>query len=432
MKTWIANIVYGLAAMAYLPVLGYQMAFQGKNRRGWGERFGRIGLMPTSRPRVWVHAVSLGEVNATTRLVEKLAERFPDHEIVISSTTDTGYARACSLFGEQRVFRYPLDFSWVIRRVLDRVGADLIVLMELEVWHNLVRIAAGRGVRVAVANGRLTERSAKWLARLGPMARSMMSELAWVGTQDSTIAARFKSLGVSPDRVEVTGSMKWDTVTLSDAVDGAEALAAAIGLCDAPPLWVCGSTGPGEEEIILDAYRSLADAGESVILAIVPRKPERFGQVARIIRQRSFECIRRMDRPDGTPPPKRVKAGDVILGDTMGELRKFYALATVVFVGRSMVAMGGSDPMEAAAIGKPIVVGPHTKNFALPIASLAERNAACVVTSALELADAVRKYCCDAEASCRAGTAARDVVRQNQGATDATIEALGRLMEPDN
>ncbi|MCH7526873.1 MAG: hypothetical protein IID39_05505 [Planctomycetes bacterium] len=210
-----------------------------------------------------------------------------------------------------------------------------------------------------------------------------------------------------------------------DTVDGADTLAAALGLDAGVPLWVCGSTGPGEEAIILDAYRALLDSGVAIILAVVPRKPERFDQVARLIRQRSFDCIRRTDRPKGCP----TKPGQVVLGDTMGELRKFYALATVVFVGRSMVPLGGSDPMEAAALAKPILVGPHMGNFAMPVTCLRRCNALVEVTSVQELANAVRNVCSDPEAARRAGAAARNVVSENQGATDATVEALARLID---
>ena len=463
---WLLNLVYVLAGLAYLPVLAYQILVQDKNRRGWGER---LGYLPTiqmlrsaqhdSRPargRIWLHAVSLGEVNATPQLVEKLTRRFPDHQIVVSSTTDTGYARACRLYGRQHVFRYPLDFSWVTRRVLDRIDPELIVLVELEVWPNLVELATRRDVRVAVVNGRLTQRSARRLARLGSITRSMFGRLAWVGAQDTEIASRFEAMGVPGERVTATGSLKWDTATVTDSVDGADALADALNIDPKRPLWVCGSTGPGEEPIILDAYRSLLDDGVSLWLAIVPRKPERFDEVARLIGRRAFPCVRRSEAPDGgrprrncglndcnrqssivnrqfvdggAPPRGNPAGGDeVILGDTMGELRKFYALASVVFIGRSLVSMGGSDPMEAAALGKPIIAGPHMDNFRLPVEALRARNALSVVSTADALAAEVARCCGDVEIAERAGASARAVVIDHQGATDLTVNALATLI----
>lgn len=422
----LVNLAYFLAAIAYLPILCYQMLAQGKNRRGWGERFGHIRLRPAAQPRIWLHAVSLGEVNVTPRIVEQLATRFPYREIVVSTTTDTGYARACQLYGCDRVFRFPLDFTWVVRRVLDRVNADLIVLIELEVWHNLVRLATRRGIPVAVINGRLTQHSADRLARLGGFTRSMFADLAWVGTQDAEIAERFKRLGTPAERVAIVGSMKWDTV--SDSVDGADELAAAVGIDRNRPLWVCGSTGPGEEAMILDAYRLVLDRGVRPTLAIVPRKPERFDEVARLIDRRSLPCVRRSQSSNNVP-----KAADaVVLGDTMGELRTFYTLATVVFVGRSLVPMGGSDPMEVAALGKPIVAGPHMENFRVPVDYLRERGALSTVSTSDELAAEVFRYCHDPACALEAGRAARAVVLQHQGATTATATALERLVATGN
>ena len=441
---WLADLVYLIGAVFYLPVLVYQMLAQGKNRRGWRQRFGHWSIRLGGRRRIWIHAVSLGEINATPVLVGELERRLPDCRVIISTTTDTGYARACKLYGSERVFRYPLDFSRVVSRVLKRVQPALIVLIELEVWYNLVRTATRRGVPVAVVNGRLTERSRRRFARLGPVARAMFGDLAWVGAQDETIARRFVDLGTPGDRVEVTGSLKWDTTTVADTIDGADELAAALGIDAEVPVWVCGSTGPGEEALILDACATLLEAGVSLRLAVVPRKPERFDEVADLIRRRGYRCIRRSQLqvstfaiPGGLKSETRntgavVETADaaqvVILGDTMGELRKFYCLARAVFVGRSLVPMGGSDPMEAAALAKPIIVGPHTDNFAAPVAALAEVESLSVVHGADELAVAVRQLMADPRAACAKGRRAQQVVRDKQGATDRNVDRLVGLM----
>jgi len=427
---FLADLAYLIGAVLYLPVLCYQMVVQKKNRRGWGQRLGQWPIGRPARPRVWVHAVSLGEINATPLLVGQLEARLPDHDIVISTTTDTGYARACKLFGPERVFRYPLDFSWVVARVLDRVQPSLIVLIELEVWYNLVRLAARRGVPVAVVNGRLTERSRRRFGLIGPLARGMFGRLAWVGAQDEPIAARFRELGVPADRVEVTGSVKWDTTTLADSVDGARQLAAAMGISDEVPLWVGGSTGPGEEAILLEAYDALAGDGREVTLAVVPRKPERFNEVAELIRGRGHACLRRSEHPDEQRPADPAAGKPpVLLGDTMGELRRFYSLAQAVFVGRSLVPMGGSDPMEVAALAKAVIVGPHTENFAAPVDALRQAGALRVVHDAAELAAAVRELIDDPDGARDRGRLARQVVRDNQGATERTVDRLVSLVQ---
>ncbi len=425
---WIANLVYFFAAIVYTPVLAYQIVRQGKNRRGWRERFGHVDVPPREGRRIWVHAVSLGEVNAARTLIESLERTLPDCDIVISSTTDTGYARACALYGQKRVFRYPLDFSWIVARALRRIEPAMLVLVELEVWYNAVRLANQRGVRVAVVNGRLTERSAARLGRLGPLSRSMFAKLSWVCAQDQAIAARFETLGVQAARVQITGSMKWDTATVTTHVEGADQLAGALGIESGRPLWVCGSTGPGEETIVLDAYRRLMTEGVDLTLAIIPRKPERFDEVARLIEHQSFRCVRRTNRPDGSPASAPLNGSDVILGDTMGELRKFYSLADVVFVGRSLVPMGGSDPMEVAALGKAIIAGPHLDNFAVAAGALRDREALRIASDAAELATHVRAVVADPSAALVAGDAARQVVTDHQGATEVTVDALARLL----
>jgi len=442
---WIANIVYLMAGLLYAPVLLYEMVFLGKNRRGWRQRFGFVSQFDPSVKRVWVHAVSLGEMNATCTLVEQLRSKLPDVDIVFSTTTDTGYARGVELYGESNVFRFPLDLSFVVSRVLRRVKPSLLVLVEQEVWYNLLHGARRRGIPVAIVNGRLTERSAGRLARLGGIARSMFSQLTWIGAQDEAIAKRFLELGAPEGKIEVTSSLKWDSANVTDSVDGCDELAAAMGIEKRSPLWVCGSTGPGEEQMILDAYATLlvrdgssardlqddeqrTEAEGRPQLAIVPRKPERFDEVARLIQSAGFDCIRRSKHADGATPVSAT-GRTVILGDTMGELRKFYCLADVVFVGRTLVPMGGSDPMEVAALGKPIIVGPHTENFAMPVRAFREKGAILEIADASELGGAVGGLLADAGRRETMGEQARSVVIDNQGATERTVDALVRVLD---
>ncbi|MFQ5590859.1 MAG: 3-deoxy-D-manno-octulosonic acid transferase [Phycisphaerae bacterium] len=445
---FLVDLFYLCAGVVYLPIALYQALIVGKNRHGWRERFGGAPRFDQGRRRIWIHAVSLGEINCTPRLVEALEARLPDCEIVFSTTTDTGYARAVQLYGPDRVFRYPLDFSPVVARVLRRVRPSMIVLVELEVWYNLVSLAGARGIPVVIINGRLSTHSAACFRKLGVLASSMFGKLAWIGAQDESIAQRFRELGANPSRVETTSSLKWDTAQVGSSVDGADELARALGLRNARPLWVCGSTGPGEEAIVLDAYRRLIhdwprvrqgernrtaqlDDSEPPILAIVPRKPERFEEVARLIERTGFDCARRSRHPDGAVAPTWTQAG-VVLGDTMGELRKFYSLAHAVFLGRTLVPMGGSDPMEAAALGKPIVMGPYTDNFRLPVTALAQADAIRIAETAEVLPGVMETILGDAALARELGTRAREVVIRNQGATDRTadrlVAVLGRVL----
>jgi len=438
--TWLANIAYLLAGIGYLPVLVFQMLVQARNRRGWREKF--CGPRPEIAPvnssaAIWLHAVSLGEINAARSIVAGLRERCPDQAVLVSTTTDTGYDQAVKLFGADRVFRYPLDLSWTVTRALDRIRPAAIVLVELEVWFNLVTIAARRGIPVCVVNGRLTERSCRRFGWIAPIARRMFTALRWVGAQDAATAERFVRVGVPPDRITVTGSVKWDTAAVADRVAGQDELAAALGIRSDRPLWVCGSTGPDEESLLLDACADLRAVHPALQLALVPRKPERFNEVADLITRRGYPCIRRSRHPDGTAPAPTAGASSapgpdskpaVILGDTMGELRKFYALASVVFVGRSLVPLGGSDPMEVAALGKPVVTGPHMENFAQPVQVLAACGALVQAPDILSVKSQVQAWLTDPAKAAQAASSARTAVISNQGATGRTLEALARLL----
>lgn len=438
MPVFLLDLLYIPAAILYLPILLYQMIALGKNRRGWAERFGAIRHRSGTRPRIWIHAVSLGEVNATHTLVSEIRRRLPDYEIAVSATTDTGYAAACRLYPDCLVFRYPLDFSWVVRRVLRRIRPSAIILMELEVWPNLVSLATRRRIALCIANGRITEersmrRFRKPIIRL--LARSMFSRITWTAAQDETYAARFIELGVPADCVHVVGSLKYDTAVVADRVDGADALADAMGIAPHAPLVVAGSTGPGEEEMVLEAWGALCADHPHTQLAIIPRKPERFAEVAKLIESRGYVCRRRSRCPDGSPPadsepngprsPSGASAEQVVfLGDTMGELRKFYSLAGAVFVGRSLVSLGGSDVMEVAGLAKPMCFGPHMDNFSDAAEKLLAADAAIQIPSPGELSMALGRLLSNPLEASDIGRRAQQVVLANTGATRKTIDLL--------
>lgn len=431
---WMVDLCYLLAAVLLAPFLLYRSIRTGKYRRDWDQRRGWLPELPGGRLRVWIHAVSMGEVNALPGLVAAWQWRAPDTELVISSTTDTGIDRARKLFPDLVVFRYPLDFSRFVNRALDRIAPTLIVLVELEVWYQLVTLATSRGIPVAVINGRITaDKSLRRFRWVMPIARRMFGALAWVGAQDESYAERFRMVGVRPDRISVTGSMKWDTAQIVDSVPGSEELARAVGLDRGRPVWVCGSTAEGEEAIVLRVFASLRCKYPTLQLVIVPRRPERFDEVAGLIGQAGFTCVRRSMSPDGSH--SAPSGTEVVLGDTMGELRKFYCLADVVFVGRTLADAGGSDMIEVAALARPTIVGPHTENFADVVRRLEAARAIHVLSADLKddgvteaLARAVNTLLADREAARRMGQAAREVVKQNLGATQRTLEALMEIM----
>jgi len=420
MANLLVDLAYLPIALLYLPILLYQMILLKKNRRGWRERFGAVPIRPNRGPCVWIHGVSLGEINATRSLVAEIARRRPDCEVVISSSTDTGYASARRQYPGHSVFRYPLDFSPIVRRALNRIRPDVLVLMELELWPNILRIAEQRGIEVGIANGRITEGKSMRrfsLPIIRGIARTMVRRLAWIAAQDEAYAERFRRLGAEAHRVVAAGSLKYDTAVVADAIPGDADLASAMGLRGDVPLFVAGSTGPGEESLLLDAYERLLASTPNLQFAIIPRKPERFDEVGGLIESRGYECGRRSDLPDGKTPASSADRPTIFLGDTMGELRKFYSLASVVFVGRSLVPMGGSDMMEVAALSKAPIYGPYVENFADIDRQLVEVDAANKVSDVDALVEAIQECLNDPDTMKLRGARARDVIVRNRGAT---------------
>lgn len=446
MPTWLINLIYAFAAIAYLPVLLYQMLVRKKNRRGWSERFGGVPYRTSEGPCIWIHAVSLGEVNATKSLVAEIEATLPEFEVVISATTDTGYSAARRLYPAKLIFRYPLDFSFVVRRVFSRIRPNAIILMELEVWPNLVRLAHERDIPIGIANGRITaEKSMKRydLPFVRDVAREMFSCISWTAAQNEVYASRFEALGIPHDRIRITGSMKYDTAQVTDSIPGTDELALAMGIDRTAPLIVAGSTGPGEEDLLLRAYTRLRLEIPKIQLAIIPRKPERFNDVSRALETRGHAVKRRSLYQDpGGPDPDVVVPTDIartgghlsrekstiFLGDTMGELRKFYALADVVFVGRTLVPLGGSDMMEVAALAKPMCFGPHVDNFADVAERLLKARGAVQFMKDDDLVATLRLLLTDRAAAEAMGRRGQDVVRENTGATRRTVEMLCRVL----
>lgn len=387
-------------------------------------------------PSVMIHAVSLGEINATRAMVNQLAQARPDLRFIVSVTTASGYDRGRTLYGNDprvTLIHYPLDFSSAIARVLDRLRPSLVVLMELEVWPNFMRQCHTRNIPVLLVNGRLTPGSFKSYRLGGPLVRRMFRRLTAVCAQEDAYAQRFIALGALPDRVSVTGTMKFDTAQIADHIDGADQLARDLGLDPTTePVWVCGSTGPGEEAIALEAYKQLLPSHPTLRLAIIPRHPQRFDEVATLIQSAGLDLIRR-SHSQLTTHNSQLHA-PVILGDTMGELPKFYSLAKVVFVGRTLVDLGarqhGSDMIEPAALAKPVVVGPFTGNFAEVMNRFRAADAMREVTEPAELARETARLLDHAPAASAMGARAREVVRHSQGATARHVALILRHLPP--
>jgi 3-deoxy-D-manno-octulosonic-acid transferase len=403
----LTDLCYALFAILALPVWLPRMVIRGKFRTDWPARLGRGAAIPRgARPRVLIHAVSVGEVNAIRGLVERLANDRMQPEIVVSVTTDTGIARAQALFGERHaVVRTPFDFSFAVRRWLERTRPDLVVLVELELWPNMTRLARLGGVPVAVVNGRLSERSIRRYRKVRGLVRGMFSRAEIVIAQNKAYAERFAELG-APE-VLVSGNMKWDSIAIRETVPGVERLAEEMGIPAGAPVVVAGSTEPGEEILLRDALP------DGVRLVIAPRKPEWWDGVAANLPG----CVRRSRGERGGPDTR------FLVLDTIGELSMAYALADVVVMGRSFGRLYGSDPIEPASLGRPVVIGPRVADFRDVVAAFADGNGI-VCIEAAELAPTLAALMASPERRAEIARNARAVIRREQGGTARTAEVL--------
>lgn len=428
--TWLINSIYLVTAVALSPMVIYRALRHNRYKTGWSERFGDVRRKKPDSPCIWLHGVSVGEINATKTVVAELEAQYPNHAIVITTTTDTGYARAKTLYGaEYTVCYFPLDLSPFVRRAFDQLKPDICLLMELEVWPNFLREAKRRCVPIAVINGRISDRSYLSYKRVRPLLSGTFNSLSLILAQTQEYADRFKDLGCPADLVHVTGSLKYDTAQVHSEGEGTDQLNRCLGLSGSR-LWVAGGTGTDEEDMILAAFKRLRAQSElkDLRLVIVPRKPERFGRVAQTISDAGFSVIRYSHLKDGQSPPPTDKDA-VILGDTMGDLRAFYSLASVAFVGRSLVPMGGSDMMEVVALGKPTLFGPHTFNFRQTVEALLAAQGALEVSDEKALSDSVSRCLTDTEFAETLGRNGRQVILDHQGATQKSVRLLGTLLK---
>ena len=427
---WLLDLLYLGAAVVTAPVWLYRMTRTGKIRTDWRGRFGRVvtALPAKTRPRVLVHAVSVGEVNAARELVAQLIAGDPGNpplEVVVATTTDTGFARAQAVWpagGQVHVVRYPFDFSPAVKRFLRAVEPDIVVLMELEVWPNFSNLCAARAIPVGVVNGRLTERSFRRYRKVRGIMRPAFARLAFAGVQNAAIAGRFHAMGALADRVVVTGTMKWDTAQIADHVDGADQLGRDMGIDRTRALIVAGSTAPGEHELLHAAVPPAAQ------LLCAPRKPEWFEQAAQALPGCVRRSARRRDVP-GEPSPDarattpKAQTSSRFLLDTIGELRQAYALADLIIIGRSFGNLHGSDMMEPVALGKAVIVGPAVSDFQDTVDALLA-GGGIVQTTADDLPGVIARMLDEPARRRELAQRGCTVIREQQGATARNLRLI--------
>ena len=437
---FIYSLLLTLVSLALLPYFAYQALANRKYLSSFRER---LGWLPGSwrgdaRPAVWLHAVSVGETLAAASLVKALRARFPNHRLIISTTTATGQGVARSRLGEADGFCYfPFDWKFCVRRALNVVRPEVVILMESELWLNFLSECRKRSIPVIVANGRISDRSFSRSRRFGFFVRRLYGLITHFLMQSPLDAERALNLGAPPERVSVSGNLKYDIGEAGEStrIDQLAGELDRVLALSSAPLVVAGSTGEGEEEIILSAFEPIARKNGSgrTRLLIAPRHPERFAEVARLLDRSSLTYARRSagDRPEAA----ELRKADVILLDTIGELAALYRFAAVVFVGGSLVPKGGHNILEPALYARPVIVGPHMENFRQITDEFLRRDALIQLQGAgeralaAELRQAMIGLLDDRAGAQQLGANARQAVEENRGATVRTVAAVAELIE---
>jgi 3-deoxy-D-manno-octulosonic-acid transferase len=454
---YLLNFAYLLLLVLAAPFLLFQTITKGKYREGFAAKF--LGQSPQrnpDRPCIWLHAVSVGEVNLLGVMLKEIAQQRPDVECVISTTTMTGFALAKQKYGQYTVFYCPLDFTWAVRRVMRRIRPSLLMLAELELWPNLVRAAKQHGAHIAIFNGRLSERSFRGYRRIRWLLRPALKQIDFIAAQNEEYAKRFVALGALAERVHVTGSLKFDGAQGDRNNPKTQQLAELAGITTDDIVFLAGSTQEPEEQLALEAFQSLCPKYPRLKLVIVPRHPHRFDEVAELLERSGLPWQRRSQfaqvpnaecgvrsagmgifpqapneqansplhpftpSPFLSPPPTPHSplAPRILLIDTVGELGAWWGTAAIGFVGGSLFSSrGGQNMIEPAAYGAAVSFGPNTQNFRDVVAMLLSAKAAVRVNSGKELTEFVRRCLEEPGYANTLGKNAVAVVKAQQGAT---------------
>ncbi len=438
MNRWIRNLIYLTALGLAFPWLVVRRCTTGRYRSGLRQKL--LGLSPTNWAEaadwaepsawdagdgpnlktVWLHGVSVGEVLLLSSLLERLQHELPQTRFVVSTTTDSGMQLARKLMPTVRLFYFPLDFSWAIHRALQALQPSMIVLGELELWPNLIDCAHRAGVPICVVNGRLSQRSERGYRRLSWITRSMFSKLSLVTAQSETYAERFRNCGTPAERIAVTGSVKFDNVTFEREAENVRRLGELVGVQPQQTIWIAGSTQPPEEMAACEVFLELREGFPDLRLIVVPRHPDRFDEVHDQLASTGVRLLRR----SALTGPIQATEWDVLIVDTVGELKWWWGLADLALVGGSFGKRGGQNMLEPAAYGADVAFGPNTSNFRDSVELLLSHNAATRLTSLQSIQDWVHQGLVDRDAGKRRGENARRMIAAHQGALERTIQLL--------
>jgi 3-deoxy-D-manno-octulosonic-acid transferase len=423
------NLIYASVLLLLLPWIVWRVAVQKKNRRGWGEKL--LGWVPkrdSTRPCIWIHGVSVGEINLLQPLVSQLQLSYPDHELTISTTTDTGFALAKKHFDRHVVFYCPTDFSWAISNAIRRVRPNMIVLTELELWPNLIAIASKFSVPVALINGRMSLSSFHGYFRFRWLAQRMLKKINLIAAQSVVCAERFRRLGAPAARIHVTGNIKFDTAVGGRSLVETKRLSTLMRIRDDEVVFLAGSTQENEDLMAATVYRALAARGLDLRLILVPRHPERCGRLASLLNELHLPFVFRSGQNDANLPTATPSARPIVVVDVIGELSHWWGRANLGFVGGSTGKRGGQNMIEPAALGVPICFGPRTENFQSVVELLLERDGARVVHDRDELERFIVDALADPDWAVEMGRRAQQLVYSQRGACQRTANLLGRFL----
>nr|WP_238532365.1 lipid IV(A) 3-deoxy-D-manno-octulosonic acid transferase [Methylophaga frappieri] len=385
----------------------------------WPERFGFVAKRKSHSPLIWVHAVSVGEVEASRPLINGLRKQYPNHQLLITTMTPTGSARVGHLFGDKVEHVYlPYDLPFAIRRFLKAMHPVMGIIMETELWPNLLLSCQQKNIPLTLANARLSARSARGYQRLSAFSQQVITSLPLIATQTQADRSRFLALGAKPENVHAIGNLKYEIALPASLNEQAEAIRSMWGNRS---VWIAASTHDGEEEIILNAAKQVRSQFPDLLLLIVPRHPERFDRVAGLCRRHGLHVLR---RSENKPCTSRTQ---VMVVDTMGELTLFYPTADVAFIGGSLIPHGGHNLLEPAALGRAVITGPHYFNFTeITELFLAQSAAVKVKADAASLAEAVCALFADPKRRSEMGEAGLEIIRKNQGASNRLLNLVKR------
>ncbi len=423
---WLLNLFYVLLLTMLSPFIAWRVVRHGRYRRGLAEKlFGRQAPAGDERPAVWFHAVSVGEVIQLQKVVDefrrKTANRF---RIVVSTSTDTGYDLALKRFHDCQVTWFPLDFSWAVHNAVSSLQPHMVVLMELELWPNFLAECQRQNIPVSVVNARMSERSHRGYLRIHPLMAPLFESLTLVAAQSQSNADRLGSLGVVRDRLQVTGSIKFDGVATDRSNPATDHLRQLFGLAPTETVFMAGSTQEPEEQIALEAWLACRSKYPSLRMILVPRHRERFDSVAKLVHDAGVKLVRR----SSLEAAARVIPDAVILLDTIGELSACWGLADIAFVGGSFGNRGGQNMIEPAAFGATVLFGPNTRNFRDVVLAFHEAQACIQLQQPEQLAPTLARLLSDSAECNRLGAAARETVNSQVGATARTVSLLADIV----